>query len=144
MEVHRRVSYKVRTSSSYKEACRVVRYWGSHIVQTVVSQVAARIVSRTGRPLRPRYNYISVSSTSFCEKLSTPQGLVGLITIVSRVPRLCDSMVWLITTWVRIGYRIYSQLRFIAAHITITSYWHNNSQLNTRWIISLDLLLQLF
>jgi hypothetical protein len=38
------------------------------------------------------------------------------------------------STWVCIGYRIYSLWRFIAANITITDSWHNNSQLiQTEW-----------
>jgi hypothetical protein len=36
-----------------------------------------------------------------------------------------------------------SSSSIITTQITITS-WHNNSQLNTHWMISLDLLLKLF
>jgi hypothetical protein len=67
----------------------------------------------------------------------------SFIKILSRTSRLCGS-VTNNSTWIRIGYRIYSLWRFTTAHITITSYWHNNTQLNTRSMISLDLLLQLF
>jgi hypothetical protein len=63
------------------------------------------------------------------------------VCILSRIPRLCGS-VTNNSTWIRIGYRIYSLWRLTATHITITDYWHN-SQLNTRWMISLDQVLQL-
>jgi hypothetical protein len=41
--------------------------------------------------------------------------------ILSRIPRLCGS-VTNNSTWIRIGYRIYSLWRFITTQITITSY----------------------
>jgi hypothetical protein len=40
--------------------------------------------------------------------------------VLSHIPRLCGGVTNNSTTRVRIGYRIYSLWRFIAAHITIT------------------------
>jgi hypothetical protein len=52
------------------------------------------------------------------------------VNILSRIPGLCGS-VTNNSTWIRIGYRIYSLWTFITTQITITDYWHSNSQLNT-------------
>jgi hypothetical protein len=64
-----------------------------------------------------------------------PLWRVGVSLIYCHVPGM--GSVTNNSTWIRIGYRIYSLWRFTAAHNTITG-WYNNSQLNTRWKISLD------
>jgi hypothetical protein len=43
----------------------------------------------------------------------------SLLIVLSRIPGMCGS-VTNNSTWIRIGYWIYSLWRFIAAHITIT------------------------
>jgi hypothetical protein len=52
------------------------------------------------------------------------------VNILSRIPRMCGS-VTNNSTWIRIGYRIYSLWRFTAAHITITV---NTIALVASWI----------
>jgi hypothetical protein len=53
-----------------------------------------------------------------CCFLTQKRRLSCSLSILSRLPRLCGS-VTNNSTWVRIGYRIYSLWRFTAAHITI-------------------------
>jgi hypothetical protein len=51
---------------------------GSHILQTVGSQMAVRLAaSRPGRALFPRNFFISAFSNHLCLRLIKPQGVVG-------------------------------------------------------------------